>query len=165
MNIDGIMRLVEPVVGSLGLALYDAELRREGKQLVLKIIVDRAEKKSATDGVTVDELAKASEEVGAMLDLEDPISEPYRLTLESPGIERDLTTMRHFVYAVGERVRIVTRGENAEVVEGELSSADEEAGVVRVKTADGEKSVDISTVKSARTVFLWEAQGGVKRKF
>ena len=165
MNIDGIMRLVEPVVGSLGLALYDAELRREGKQLVLKIIVDRAEKKSATDGVTVDELAKASEEVGAMLDLEDPIAEPYRLTLESPGIERDLTTMRHFVYAVGERVRIVTRGENAEVVEGELVAADEEAGIVRVKTAEDEKNVDISTVKSARTVFLWEAQSGAKRKF
>lgn len=165
LNIDGIKQLIEPAIGALGLVLYDAELRRDGRQLTLRVVVDRAQKKSATDGVTVDELAKASDDLSALLDLEDPIAEPYRLTLESPGIERDLTTLRHFVYAVGERVRVVTRGENAEVVEGVLENVGEDNGIISIHVDSGIKQIDVATIKSARTVYLWESQTGTKRKF
>ena len=165
LNIDGIKQLIEPPLRALGLVLYDAELRREGKQLSLRVVVDRANKKSAADGVTVDELAKASDDLSALLDLEDPIAEPYRLTLESPGIERDLTTLRHFVFAVGERVRVVTRGENAEVVEGLLENVDEDNGIISIKADSDVKKIDTAMIKSARTVYLWESQTGIKRKF
>ena len=165
LNIDGIKQLIEPALNALGLVLYDAELKREGKQLTLRVTVDRAKKKSATNGVTVDELAKASDDLSALLDLEDPITEPYRLTLESPGVERDLTTIRHFVFAVGERVRVVTRGENAEVIEGLLQAVDEAEGSIAIQTDSELKKIDVAAVKSARTVYLWEAQTGTKRKF
>ncbi len=163
MGIEGIERLVEPALAQIGLVLHGVELKREGKELVLRIVADRANKKNAADGVTIDELVKANDEIGALLDLENPIDDRYRLTIESPGVERDLLTWRHFSLAVGERVRIVTRGEDAGVVEGELCAAHAETRVVEILTADGRVEVDTANVKSARTVFIWEM--GEKRKF
>lgn len=163
LSIEGIERLVEPVITSLGLVLHGTELKREGRDLVLRIVVDRANKKNASDGVTVDELAHASDEVGALLDLENPIDDRYRLTLESPGIERDLVSWRHYRFAVGERVRIVTRGEEAAVYEGELLAADDETRTIEVKVADGTVKIDATQIKSGKTVFVWET--GEKRKF
>ena len=163
LSIEGIERLLEPVIEQLGLVLYTIDLKREGRELVLRLVVDRAQKSVPTEGVTVDELAHASEEVGAILDLENPIEERYRLTLESPGIERDLQSWRHFKLAVGERVRIVTRGEDATVIEGELAGAFDDNRMLEVKTKDGVVTVDSTTVKSARTVFDWSI--GEKRKF
>ncbi len=163
LSIEGIERLVEPVITSLGLVLHGTELKREGRDLVLRIVVDRANKKDVSDGVTVDELAHASDEVGALLDLENPIEDRYRLTLESPGIERDLVSWRHYRFAVGERVRIVTRGEEAAVYEGELLAADDETRTIEVKTTDGTVKIDATQIKSGKTVFVWET--GEKRKF
>lgn len=163
LSIEGIERLIEPVADQLGLAVHGVELKREGRELVLRIVIDRANKKSASDGITVDELAHASDEIGALLDLENPIEDRYRLTLESPGIERDLQSWRHFKFAVGERVRIVTRGDEASVYEGELLSANDETRIVEVMTKDGRVEIDTTTVKAARTVFDWEI--GEKRKF
>lgn len=163
LSIEGIERLVEPVIKQLGLVLHTVELKKEGRELVLRLVVDRAEKKSASDGVTVDELAHASDEVGALLDLENPIDDRYRLTLESPGIERELQSWRHFRLAVGERVRIVTRGEESTVVEGQLLNANDETRVLEILTKEGRVEVDSTTIKNARTVFEWEI--GEKRKF
>ena len=165
LSIAGIERIIEPALARLGLAMHSAELKREGRELVLRVIVDRAEKKSSQDGVTVDELAVASDEVGAALDLEDPIEERYRLTLESPGVERDLSTLRQYRFAIGERVRIVTRGEDATVIEGELKTVDENTATIDIMTADGLKSIDTAIIKSARTTFDWDAGVGTKRKF
>ncbi len=156
LSIEGIERLVEPVITSLGLVLHGTELKREGRELVLRLVVDRANKKNASDGVTVDELAHASDEVGALLDLENPIDDRYRLTLESPGIERELVSWRHYRFAVGERVRIVTRGDDAAVYEGELLAADDENRTIEVKTADGIAKIDATQIKAGKTVFVWE---------
>jgi ribosome maturation factor RimP len=87
------------------------------------------------------------------------------LTLESPGVERDLSTLRQFRFAIGEQVRIVTRGEDAAVVEGRLSDVHEDTRVLDVTTADGVISIDTGVIKSARTIFDWDAQVGAKRKF
>lgn len=163
LSIEGIERLIEPVVKQLKLVLHGVELKREGKELILRITVDRAVKETPEDGITVDELAAASDEIGALLDLENPIEERYRLTLESPGIERELQTWRHFQFALGERVRIITRGDDASVTEGKLVGANDENRVISVETKTGTVEIDSTAIKSARTVFEWEI--GEKRKF
>lgn len=153
LSIEGIERLIEPVVTQLGLVMHGVELTREGKELVLRVVIDRANKVDATKGITVDELARASNEIGAMLDLENPIQDRYRLTLESPGIERDLESWRQFRFAIGERVRIVTRGEDASVIEDELVSTQDETRMLEILTDKGCVEVDSTKVKSAQTVF------------
>ncbi len=161
LSIEGIERLVEPLLAQLGLVLYTVELKREGRELVLRIVTDRKDKHEG--GVTVDEHAHARDEVGALLDLENPIEDRYRLTPESPGVERELLSWRHFRFAIGERVRVTTRGEDASVYEGMLESADDETRMLGIRTDEGLVDVDSTKVKSARTVFVWET--GEKRKF
>lgn len=165
LSVEGIERLVEPVFEQVGLVLHGTELRREGRSLVLRFVVDRRDKQETGIGVTVDELARASEEVGALLDLENPIEERYRLTIESPGIERELSNWRQIRYAVGERVRIVTRGEESRVVEGDLTRVDDELRQMEVLSGEEVETVSFADVKSARTVYLWENETGQKRKF
>ena len=87
------------------------------------------------------------------------------MTIESPGIERELSNWRQMRYAVGERVRVVTRGEESRVVEGDLTCADDESRRIEVLTDAGAESIDFADVKSARTVYLWENETGQKRKF
>lgn len=164
LSVDGLEQLIEPVLNQMGLALHFVELKREGKELVLRIVTDRLDKESPEDGVSIDELTDANHEVGAMLDLEDPIEDRYRLTIESPGIERDLSTWRQVRYAVTERVHVVTRGDDAKVVEGTLLRVSEDPKTLVVDEKGAEVSIDYSLVKSAKTVFVWPSSGDNKTK-
>ncbi len=164
LNVDGLEQLIEPILNQMGLALHFIELKREGKELVLRVVTDRLEKASAEDGVSIDELTDANHEVGAMLDLEDPIEERYRLTVESPGIERDLSTWRQIRYATKERVHVVTRGDEAAVFEGELVAVEEEPKTLIIDQKGEQVRVDYSLVKSAKTVFVWPSSTDGKVK-
>ncbi|MCL2326731.1 MAG: hypothetical protein FWC40_09590 [Proteobacteria bacterium] len=161
LSMDGLERLVEPVLAQIGLVLHALELKREGRELVLRLVVDR----QGTRGVDVEALTDANREVGAMLDLENPISERYRLIVESPGIERDLSTWRQIRYAVGEQVHLAVRGEEVSSHEGLLASVDDDTQTLHLKTAQGEMSVPWASIKSVRTVFAWATKTQNKRKF
>ncbi len=165
LSIDGLEQLIEPILNQLGLGLHLIELKREGKDLVLRIVTDRLEKASAEEGVSVEDLERANHEIGAVMDLEDPIEERYRLTVESPGIERDLGTWRQVRYALNERVHVVTRGEEATVVEGILKSVSEDPKLMVIKRDDGsEINIEYSVVKAAKTVFVWPSLGAPKKR-
>jgi len=161
LSMDGLERLIEPVLAQLGLVLHALELKREGRELMLTIVVDR----QGTRGVDMEALTAANREVGAMLDLENPISERYRLIVESPGIERDLSTWRQIRYAVGEQVHVVVRGEEVSSYEGLLASVDDEAQTIQLNTAQGQMAVPWASIKSMRTIFAWDTQSQNKRKF
>lgn len=159
LSVDGLEQLIEPVLNQMGLGLHFIELKHEGKDLVLRIVTDRAEKRSPEDGVSLEELERANREVGAMLDLEDPIEGRYRLTIESPGIERDLSTWRQIGYAIGERVHVVTRGDDATVYEGTLVRVEDEPKRLVLRVDAAEQTIDYLQVKSAKTVFVWPKSG------
>lgn len=158
LSVDGLEQLIEPVLKGLGLGLHFVELKHEGKDLILRVVADRLEKASPADGVTLEDLERANHEVGAMLDLEDPIEGRYRLTIESPGIERDLNTWRQLGYALGERVHVVTRGEQAAVYEGTLVCVEDAPKRLVVRTDGTDHVINYLDVKSAKTVFVWPAK-------
>lgn len=162
LSIDNLEKLVSPVLEQLGLVFHGLDLKREGKELILKITVDRSDK--AEGGVTVDDLTNANREVGAILDLEDPIEEHYRLVVESPGIERELSTWRHFVFAVGEKMHIVTRGVNASHYDGELIATDEETKSLTLLCNNERKELAYTDIKSAKTLFVWLNENKPKAK-
>lgn len=165
LSVDGLEQLVEPVLNQMGLVLHHAELKREGKELVLRVVTDRVKTSEASEGVSIDDLERANHEIGAVLDLEDPIEERYRLTVESPGIERELGTWRQVTYAQNERVHVVTRGADAGVEEGVLTGVTEEPKSLVLKRDDGsEVTVAYSAVKSARTVFVWPTTNVSKKR-
>ena len=71
----------------------------------LQVMLDRR------DGVAVvvDDCARASRLIGAILDVEDPLKGSYVLEVSSPGIDRPLTRLRDFERFAGFEARIETR--------------------------------------------------------
>jgi ribosome maturation factor RimP len=55
-------------------------------------------------GIGIDDCARVSREVSALLDVEDPIPSAYTLEVSSPGTDRVLRTRAHFGRFAGARV-------------------------------------------------------------
>ncbi|MFB0906328.1 MAG: ribosome maturation factor RimP, partial [Pseudomonadales bacterium] len=100
MGETGLSKLIEPVVQELGCELWGIEKLQQGRQVVLKIYIESA------DGITVDDCARISRQVSAILDVEDPIPGEYMLEVSSPGVERRLFKPEHFDVCKGEKVQI-----------------------------------------------------------
>lgn len=100
-----IQDLIEPIICALGLVLWSCELHQSNHRALLRIYIDR----DNGMGVTVDDCAKASREIGAILDVEDPIKNRYELEVSSPGTDRTLSTSSHFEKYVGNNVKIKLR--------------------------------------------------------
>jgi ribosome maturation factor RimP len=137
--------LAEPVVVAAGLELVDVRYRPEGGRTVVQFLIDRPE-----GGVTLEELARVSRELGDVLDGHDAVPGRYNLECSSPGINRPLVRPEHFARAIGRRVYVRTRSPLngrrqfhgvLQAVEGEAAVvSDPDAGVVTVPFGDVERA-------------------------
>ena len=80
--------------------LYDIVITKENNNNIFRIYI------TSKDGITLDKCAEVSHMVSPILDLNEPISGKYNLEVSSVGVERKLKTLRHFIYSVGEKVKI-----------------------------------------------------------
>jgi ribosome maturation factor RimP len=97
------------VAASYGLDIYDVELRREGGQQVLRVVLDRpGPNRTAEESVSVDDCARVSEELSAILDVEDVVpADRYTLEVSSPGLDRPLRHADDYRRFAGRRAKIV----------------------------------------------------------
>ena len=98
-----IFDLIEPAVVGLGLDLVGVELGTGNGRPLVRIFIDSA------SGITVDDCERASRQIGALLDVEDPLPDAYVLEVSSPGLDRPLMTPDHFTRFAGRSVRLSTR--------------------------------------------------------
>ena len=98
-----LQQLLEPVVRGLGLQLWGLEYHQGSRRGLLRLYID------SEAGVTVDDCAAVSRQVGRVLDVEDPIRGEYVLEVSSPGVERRLYTMEQFSRYIGSMVRVQLR--------------------------------------------------------
>ncbi len=77
-----IVKLIKPIIKSMGLRLWGIEIPSTPKKGILRIYVD------SENGVTIDQCAELSRHLNLILDVEDPIPGPYNLEVSSPGLER-----------------------------------------------------------------------------
>ena len=90
-TVRAIERLIEPSLAEMGYDLVRARIS-SGAHPTLQIMVEHAD--GAT--VSIDECAEISHLVSTLLDVEDPIRNPYVLEVSSPGIDRPLTRLKDF---------------------------------------------------------------------
>jgi ribosome maturation factor RimP len=103
-----LAEIVQPVIEGLGYELV--RIRMMGsKTKSLQIMAERPE-----GGIEVDDCAKISTAVSAILDVEDPFEDPYALEVSSPGIDRPLTRFKDFDMWNGYEAKIETE----ELVDG-----------------------------------------------
>ena len=83
-----------------GLDLVDLILRQEGRDLILRILVDRLE-----GGITVGECANLNERISNLLDEKDILQTRYVIEVSSPGLDRALKTRNDFLRCINRRVK------------------------------------------------------------
>lgn len=97
------------VAASYGLDIFDVELRREGGQQVLRVVLDRpGPNRTAEESVSLEDCARVSEELSAILDVEDVVpADRYTLEVSSPGLDRPLRHADDYRRFAGRRAKIV----------------------------------------------------------
>jgi ribosome maturation factor RimP len=95
--------LIEPVLEPEGIELVELEFKLEGGRWVLRLYID------TPGGATLNDCELVSRQVGALLDLKDPIERAYTLEVSSPGINRVLRREKDFRSFTGSPVQIRTR--------------------------------------------------------
>ena len=94
-----LVELLETAVERLGFELADLEWH-EGAHGSLRIFIDNEA------GISLDDCEAVSQQVSALLDVEDPIPGDYRLEVSSPGLNRRLVKAEHFERFAGENEKV-----------------------------------------------------------
>ena len=101
MRDKGLQTLLSPVVTTLGYELLVVECTAQGRNNTLvRLYIDKP------SGIVVQDCAIVSRQVGALLEVEDPITGNYTLEVSSPGIDRPLVTPKHFQEFMGLRAKV-----------------------------------------------------------
>ncbi len=141
-----LQQMLEPLVESLGYELVLLEFSPSTKGGMLRLFIDKA------DGILVDDCERVSREVAAALDVEDPISTPYRLEISSPGLDRPLVKASHFERFIGEQSRIqliAPRNGRRRFIGWIRGFAN---GAVNLETAEGPIDIALDDIERARLV-------------
>ncbi|MDR2011795.1 MAG: ribosome maturation factor RimP [Rhodanobacter sp.] len=102
MTNEELTGLLEPAIGDLGLELVGIEFGPGAGGSLLRVYIDASER-----GVTIDDCERASREISALLDVNDPVAGRYTLEVSSPGLERPLFTPEHFARFSGAVAKVV----------------------------------------------------------
>ena len=116
-----VWELAEPVVATAGLELVDVQYRPEGGRTVLRLLIDRP-----MGGVTIDELARISREIGLLLDAHDAV--PGRYISNARRAESPAGQAEHFQRAIA-RVHPLRTPRGPALFRGALAAAAENAHV------------------------------------
>jgi ribosome maturation factor RimP len=145
MEKEDFIRLLEPAINAMGYELVDLDLR-QGRGGLLRLFIDRA------PAVTLADCEFVSEQIGDLLDVEDPMVGNYRLEVSSPGSDRRLRTPAHFVAAIGSDINVELKRavEGRKRFRGRLTTVDNHAVDVQV---DGRTwHLPLADVRIARLV-------------
>lgn len=131
-----LSELAGPVAGQLGVDIVDIELAGNARRTVVRVFLDKP------GGVTLEDCARFSRTLSAVLDVEDPISTRYVLEVSSPGLDRPLKTRKDFQRSIGRLARIVTKEkiDGEAFVVGRIQAVNDQTVAVLV---DGSKEVSI----------------------
>lgn len=94
------MDLASPVLEEIGFELVDVEYLSDHGRWVLRIYIDKDQ------GVTIEDCARISRELGDLIDIKDIIDHEYVLEVSSPGLNRPLKKEKDFFRAIGKKIKV-----------------------------------------------------------
>jgi ribosome maturation factor RimP len=136
--------LLEPEIQALGFECIEVSFASEGGRRILRVLID------AASGVGLEECARTSRALGALLDGQPEGPERYTLEVSSPGINRPLTKPEHFQRFLGERakLRLTAPLDGGLAVTGVLRGL--EGDDLLIETTVGTKRVPLDQIARAR---------------
>ena len=153
-----VRAIADRVAHGYSLTIFDVQLRRESIGLVLRVIVDRpapvALEAKGTSGhkevpVGIAECRRVSDDLSAILDVEEIVNRNYTLEVSSPGIDRPLRHLDDFRRFVGRVTKIVT----SQAIDGQMYTSGRikgvEGDVVVIKTDRSTHRISFSLITRA----------------
>jgi ribosome maturation factor RimP len=108
--IEHVRALAARVAATYGLDIFDVQFRREAAGMVLRVRIDRPGSAStAEDSVSVDDCARVSRDLSAVLDVEEIVPVAYTLEVSSPGLDRPLLRPDDYRRFAGRRAKVIVR--------------------------------------------------------
>jgi ribosome maturation factor RimP len=95
-----IRELAEPVVEAEGIEMVLAECLKMKSRWTVRLYLDKE------GGITLDDCAAVSNQLGDILDVHDVPPGPYTLEVSSPGLDRPLDRDRDFIKYRGAEVSV-----------------------------------------------------------
>ncbi|NLH49506.1 MAG: ribosome maturation factor RimP [Myxococcales bacterium] len=148
-----IAELAAPVCTHCGVDLYFVEIVEGRRRSVVRVAID------AIGGVDIEDCAKVSRQLSAVLDVENPIQGSFVLEVSSPGLDRPLRHLDDMRQYVGQKVKVETKQpvEGRKRFSGKLIAVDEEAMQVEI---DGRQyRVPAAAVRKANLVYDFGTTG------
>ena len=143
---DSIEKLLGETVAALGYELLDLELRLTGRSKLVRLYID------AEAGIDLMDCEKVSQQVSAVLDVEDPIPGEYDLEVSSPGLNRKLKTAEHFRRFAGfeAKIELAMPLDGRRRFRGQIKDVD--AGSVTVRVDNSDVVLPLEAIETARLV-------------
>ncbi|WP_374571364.1 ribosome maturation factor RimP [Acinetobacter sp.] len=139
--------LIAPAVQACNVDLWGIEFIPQGKRSLLRIYIDKAADEGAEPvmnedgeaelgrGIGVQDCVRVTQQVGAMLDVHDPISGEYALEVSSPGWDRPFFQLEQMPGYIGQQValRLISAVENRRKFQAKLIAVDLENEMIQVE--------------------------------
>ena len=138
--------LIKNTVDGLGYQLWGYEYRPHSESALLRIFIEKQE------GISIEDCASVSRQIGAVLDVENIIPVAYILEVSSPGMDRVLFTPEQYQDYLGETIKIRTRTpiDERRNFKGSLIKTNESN--VTVKVDNQEFEIPFESIDRARLV-------------
>jgi ribosome maturation factor RimP len=152
---DRLIRIAEPVCRASGYELVDLRYLLEQGGWVVRVFIDRDP--PGPDSIGFDDCERISRELSAVMDVDDPVPNAYRLEVSSPGVDRPLRTAEHFRRQVGGQIKVtLERGiDGRRNFTGRVVGVDGDHVVVE---ADGHRhALPLDDIATAKLIPDWDA--------
>ncbi|WP_460034246.1 ribosome maturation factor RimP [Methylothermus subterraneus] len=146
-----LVQLLAPVIAGLGYELVGVEWDKSSRGRILRVYID------AEDGITLADCERVSAQVGALLDVEDPIAGTYLLEVSSPGVDRPLFTLEQYRRFLGHKAQLKLKLPLAGRRRFTGVIAEVENGWVILESAGGKTAIPFENIEQARLVPDYQA--------
>jgi len=160
--------LIAPAVQACNVDLWGIEFLPQGKRSLLRIYIDKADENNEQPvlnedgeleqgrGIGVQDCVRVTQQVGAMLDVHDPISGEYSLEVSSPGWDRPFFQLEQMAGYIGQTValRLISAVDNRRKFQAKLVAVDLEAEMIQVEVEKQQVlEIDSNNIDKANLVY------------
>ncbi|OTG89740.1 ribosome maturation factor RimP [Acinetobacter sp. ANC 3813] len=160
--------LIAPAVQACNVDLWGIDFVPQGKRSLLRIYIDKPVGENAAPvinqdgeeeqgrGIGVQDCVRVTQQVGAILDVHDPISGEYALEVSSPGWDRPFYTLDQMSGYVGQQValRLISAVDNRRKFQAKLVAVDLENEIIQVEVEKQQVlEIDSHNIDKANLIF------------
>lgn len=138
---------LEDFVKNFDVKFYDLEFATEFGRQIARIYITT----DNNENVTLDKCSKISKALSPILDADPILNDEYILEVSSPGLERKLTSLRHYELSLGCDVKFMAT-ENDKIIARLVSVSDK---TIIFEKNDEKLTYNFDDIKKAKTYINW----------